>query len=133
MSKKRIYAIVVAASLFTGYSAYHAQNKQELSDTLLANVEALATGDEDEKETQCPNPYDVRDHMLNFKQRKGDFSTNASGEISIFGKKFKIVGAEANMSINVTYEIGDCLTPAKGTCCPNSRNGEIKIIKTVFN
>ncbi|MDE6158923.1 MAG: NVEALA domain-containing protein [Bacteroidaceae bacterium] len=50
MSKKRIYAIVVAASLFTGYSAYHAQNKQELSDTLLANVEAL-TQDEDGIET----------------------------------------------------------------------------------
>ena len=51
MSKKRIYAIVVAASLFTGYSVYHAQNKQELSDTLLANVEALASGANESIET----------------------------------------------------------------------------------
>ncbi|MDE5980778.1 MAG: NVEALA domain-containing protein [Bacteroidaceae bacterium] len=50
MKKKIFSAVVVTAALFTGYSAYNMQNRQELSDTLLANVEALANGDESERE-----------------------------------------------------------------------------------
>ena len=59
MSKKVIYAIAVAALLFTGYSAYHAQNKQELSDILLANIEALGNSEGEDpcirnSDSDCP-------------------------------------------------------------------------------
>lgn len=42
MNKKLLGSMVVAAAIFTGYSAYDAQNENELSDAVLANVEALA-------------------------------------------------------------------------------------------
>ena len=42
MNKKLFGSMVVAAAMLTGYSAYDAQNKKELSDAVLANVEALA-------------------------------------------------------------------------------------------
>ena len=38
--------MVVAAALFAGYSAYNAQNSNELSSVALANVEALAGSNE---------------------------------------------------------------------------------------
>ncbi len=44
--KKIFYTMAVAAALFAGYSAYNAQNSNELSDVALANVEALAGSSE---------------------------------------------------------------------------------------
>lgn len=45
MKKKFFPVVVVAATLAIGYNAYNAQ-KSVMSDTLLANVEALAVGDD---------------------------------------------------------------------------------------
>lgn len=45
--KKIFSTMAVAAALFAGYSAYSGQNSNELSDVALANVEALADGNED--------------------------------------------------------------------------------------
>ena len=53
MKKKIFSAVVVTAALFTGYSAYNAQNRQGLSDTLLANVEALANGESEREKVEC--------------------------------------------------------------------------------
>lgn len=44
--KKIFYTMAIAAALFAGYSAYNAQNSNELTDIALANVEALAASDE---------------------------------------------------------------------------------------
>lgn len=44
--KKFFGTMAVAAALFAGYSAYEAQNRNELSDVALANVEALANSPE---------------------------------------------------------------------------------------
>ena len=45
MNKKLLGSMVVAAAIFTGYSAYDAQNKRRLSESVLANVEALANNE----------------------------------------------------------------------------------------
>ena len=44
--KKIFYTMAVAAALFAGYSAYNAQNSNELTDVAFANVEALADNQE---------------------------------------------------------------------------------------
>lgn len=45
--RKKIFSVaVVAAALTAGYSAYNAQKNIGMSDTLLANVEALASDTE---------------------------------------------------------------------------------------
>lgn len=44
--KKLFGTMAVAAALFAGYSAYETQNRNELSDVALANVEALANNSE---------------------------------------------------------------------------------------
>ena len=44
--KKIFSTVAIVAALFAGYSAYNAQNSNELSDIALANVEALAGSDE---------------------------------------------------------------------------------------
>lgn len=57
--KKKIFGTMVAvAAMFAGYSAYDAQNERGLSDTVLANVEALAnnesmTQEEYQEKTDC--------------------------------------------------------------------------------
>ena len=43
---KKVFGIMAVAALFAGYSAYNAQNSNELTDIALANVEALAASDE---------------------------------------------------------------------------------------
>lgn len=52
MNKKGIYAIAIAASLLTGYTAYNAHNKQDMKNLLLANIEALADN-ESETDMKC--------------------------------------------------------------------------------
>lgn len=50
MNKKRIYAIAIATTLLTGYAAYtayNAHNKQEMTNLLLTNVEALSDNESD--------------------------------------------------------------------------------------
>ena len=59
MNKKLFGSMVVTAAMLTGYSAYDAQNNKELSDAVLANVEALAQSREDGGVThtlECGNP-----------------------------------------------------------------------------
>lgn len=119
--------MIVAAVLFAGYSTYCGQNSNELTDVALANVEALAGSDESGS-TSCPSPYDVRDHQLSFTQRTGSFIVDANFEITILGKKFKIDGVEAGVNITKSYEIGNCDKESPGNCCPNARNGEIKLV-----
>ncbi|MDE5561830.1 MAG: NVEALA domain-containing protein [Bacteroidaceae bacterium] len=50
MNKKSLYSIAVAAAFVAGYSAYNEYGRTRLSGALLANVEALATGEEDDWE-----------------------------------------------------------------------------------
>lgn len=45
MNKKLLGSMVVAAAIFTGYSAYDAQNENELTGAVLVNVEALANNE----------------------------------------------------------------------------------------
>ena len=125
--KKIFYTMAVAAALFAGYSAYNSQNSNELTDIALANVEALA-GSNESGSTSCPGPYDVRDHQLSFTKRTGNFTVDANLEITILGKKFKIDGVEAGVNITKSYEIGNCDKESPGNCCPNARNGEIKLV-----
>ena len=40
--KKIFYTMAVAAAVFAGYSAYDAQNENDLANVVLDNVEALA-------------------------------------------------------------------------------------------
>ena len=50
---KKIFSIVaVEAALFAGYSTYSGQNTNKLTDVVLANVEALANGSDD-NEFKC--------------------------------------------------------------------------------
>ena len=56
--KKLFGTMVVAAAMFASYSAYDAQNERRLSDTVLANIEALAnnesmTQEEYQEKTGC--------------------------------------------------------------------------------
>lgn len=53
--KKRILkiGILAAIALVAGYNAYNAQGTTEISDTMLANVEALASG-ETNGDIYCP-------------------------------------------------------------------------------
>ncbi|MBO5181370.1 MAG: hypothetical protein J6B92_05725 [Paraprevotella sp.] len=58
MRNKIFSAAVVAAALTAGYSAYNAQKSIGMSDTLLANVEALASGTEAGKnKVTCYSTY----------------------------------------------------------------------------
>ena len=43
MKKNFLGTMVVAAAMFVGYSAYNAQNKNELTGITLAKIEALAS------------------------------------------------------------------------------------------
>lgn len=45
MMKKLFGTMVVTVAMFTGYSAYDAQGERILSDSVLANVEALANNE----------------------------------------------------------------------------------------
>lgn len=56
--KKLFGTMAVAAALFAGYSAYNAQNSNELSGIILANVEALALVEPDGS-TYCTGFYYV--------------------------------------------------------------------------
>lgn len=40
--KKIFYTMAVAAALFTGYSAYSEQNKSNISNMVLPNIEAIS-------------------------------------------------------------------------------------------
>ena len=43
--KKTLITLTLAGALFTGYSVYESQKEKGLTDTALANVEALANGE----------------------------------------------------------------------------------------
>lgn len=124
---KIIKALFVATfALVVSYSVYSTQQNAEMSDLALANVEALAYYES--TSGNCPDPYDVYDHQLAFRPETANFTIDSNMEIEIFGKKFKVAGGSVGANITVTYEIGHCNTYSPGNCCPNSRNGEIKII-----
>lgn len=78
MKNKIFYAIAIAVALFTGYSAYNAHNQQELSDVLLANVEAL-TGDESSSSNEViPDYYNYTDKNP-YKELKTELGTDSAG------------------------------------------------------
>ena len=53
MGKEFFAALIVAvAATFAGYNIYQSQEKETMSDLMLANVEALANG---ESGAKCPN------------------------------------------------------------------------------
>ena len=126
MNKKFIKVAFVAAIVMVGgVNVFNAQKVNTLSDVVLANVEALA---DDENMIDCPDPYDVKNHQLNFTQRTGEFTVDSGGEITIMGKKYAVGGASAGMYITLTYELGNCDMESTGNCCPGSRIGEIRIV-----
>lgn len=55
MKKKLFGTMVAVAAMFAGYSAYEAQNESELTGVALANVEALADGENNSKGTLYAN------------------------------------------------------------------------------
>lgn len=124
--KSKFFSIIVVVAFvsLSGYGVYKNQQKNVLSDVMLANLEALA----DIEGGKCPDPYDVYDHQLSFNQKRGTFTVDGNFEINIMGKKFKIWGGSVGSTVTVTYEIGNCDKYSPGNCCPNSRNGEINII-----
>ena len=126
--KKIVFKCLFVAvfTMAVGYSVYSSQQDAEMSDLALANVEALAN--DESTSGNCPDPYDVYNHQLAFRPETANFTIDSNMEIEIFGKKFKVVGGSVGANITVTYEIGHCNTYSPGNCCPNSRNGEIKII-----
>lgn len=73
--------MAIATALLAGYSAYNAQNSNELSDIALANVEALAAGDES-------NSYDCNLSTFDCKIEisKADFDALVSKNSSLSGK-----------------------------------------------
>ena len=55
--KKLFGTMAVAAALFVGYSAYEAQNGNDITNFALANVEALAEGGEYEYPDGAPYSF----------------------------------------------------------------------------
>ena len=130
MKRKMFLGIAaVAVAVVSGYNVYQARTSTKgLSDLALANVEALARIEIDK---ECPDPYDIVNHIYSFEPRTGTFHVDVSGEINIAGKKIKLGGIYANLNVTVTYEIGNCEKTSPGNCCPISRVGEIKYIGLV--
>ena len=58
MKKKLFGTMVAIAAMFAGYSAYDAQNENEFSGAVLANVEALAAVESDGS-TLCTGTFHV--------------------------------------------------------------------------
>lgn len=126
MNKKFIkVAFVAAIAMVSGVNVFNAQKVNALSEIALANVEALAQG---ENMTDCPEMYDVKNHQLSFTQRTGEFTVDSGGEITIMGRKYPVGGASAGMHITLTYELGNCDMESSGNCCPGRRIGEIRIV-----
>lgn len=125
MNHKKVF-IVILLALGSGYFLLHNSQKRDvaLSSLTLTNIEALASTEE----RKCPDPYDVYDHQLQFKEKEGRFTVDTNGEINILGKKFKVGGAGASTTITATYLLADCNKPSPGNCCPNSRNGEVTLL-----
>ncbi len=126
--RKNVFRVAVSVIAVVSVGVISFQNRQEdtkLSDWAMANIEALAT---DEIKKKCPDPYDVYDHQLSFSQRTADCTVEADGEINLMGQKIRIGGVKVHSSVEVVYEIGDCDKYSPGNCCPNNRNGEIRII-----
>lgn len=96
-----------------------------LNETLLANVEALADNENASDATPCPSPFDVVDHMLDYKVYQGTQTTFISGEVSISEKKFVLAGIGGSKKVSFTFEKGNCLQPAIGTCCDHTKIGDI--------
>lgn len=90
-----------------------------------ANVEALAST---EVGNHCPNPYDVPNHYLTYRNYEGRFHLDADGYLTIMGKRFMIPGIAGGAELHITYSQGDCLEEQEGACCPHSQNGEVKIL-----
>lgn len=91
--KKIFSAMVVAAALFAGYSAYNTQKEIKLTDVALANVEALA--DTNDK-LDCGNVTFIPNEALR--------NVNCFGGLT--GSKLKCKKHE-----------GVCCDPSKQTTC----------------
>ena len=126
MKTKLIKSVFVGIiAIVASINVFNAQKSVVLSDVAMANVEALADW---ENNVDCPEPYDVKNHQLDFVQRTGEFRVSVDGSIYINGKSKPIGTAYAGLTISVVYELGNCGLYSPGNCCPNSRNGEVRII-----
>ena len=96
---------------------------------ILKNVEALTRH---ESPGGYPEGYDVKDHMFDFGDAvTGSFGVDGDGSISIEGMPVQL-GLGSGATVTITYHVGNCRTPASGTCCPYARIGEIKILGWSF-
>lgn len=120
MKKKIFGTMVVAAAIFTGYSAYDAQNERELTDVALANVEALAHG-ENKGETSCPDFNYVPNHYITSSTKTESITSNSNGEITVLGQT--IGGYAKNTLITVLIEEKNCDGKAEGSCCDQREVG----------
>lgn len=82
MNKKTFYAVSIAVAVLSGYSAYNSHSKSELSDVMLANVEALAD-DPESSDNEYPK-YINKTDKNSYKDFKTDIKTDSTGaQISI--------------------------------------------------
>ena len=129
--KKKIFSIaVVAAALTAGYCAYDAQENIGKSDTLLANVEALADGD-------APYPEERRAcidkggnwNMASVCVDSGFESSkcSVSGEITVCGVTIK-GSFEKGKKYHTAWSRYQC-KDSKGNCCTKQGlfTGETKL------
>ena len=119
---------VIAVCALLAVVLYKQVNAVPENSILAKNIDALTSNEGEHSYNPCPDPYDVYNYKLSFPQHTGYFPVDANGEITIAGKKFKVGGASIGGKVSVTYHISECDDPASGNCCPNSRNGEVKII-----
>ena len=76
--KKLFSTIVIAATLFAGYSAYSGQNSNELTDVSLANVEALS-----KEVDQTEGYYFIQKYAICSMLEVTSVSGDIVGEISV--------------------------------------------------
>lgn len=123
---KKIY-IVLAAILLVAAPVtvvLSARSHNAMDDFFRANLDALSQTEA----LSCPDPYDVKNYMLDFKSMDGCFVVDLNGEITIAGKKISLGGFGIGAHVKVSYILAHCALPSEGNCCPNSRNGDIQIV-----
>ena len=120
---KKIYAILAVAAV-TACTAFAVSSFASRDPFFEANVEALMQTEIN----HCPNPYDVPHHFLYYQPYEGRYQVEMGGYIMIAGKSLRIPGVEVGCTVYVNYDVGNCLNPQEGACCPHSQNGEVRLL-----
>ena len=131
MSMKKSY-IAIAAVLFAAASVatvFAVRSHNRMDDFFRANVDALSNTEA----VSCPDPYDVKNYMLEFPMFTEVVTIGINGDVTLAGKKFTLGGFSIGAEVKITYQLSQCSKPSEGNCCPNSRNGEVRILGYKLN